>query len=450
MQSWWKLLLIGALTLVLLLPLALLRGLVQERQQRAAWVREEIADSSQRAQRLTGPMLLIDIRRLVNIRHQRKVNGEDQDSIEQVWQDERHLIAPDVLDLGNVLASETRRRGIYTARLYRDAMTITAQFTVPPAPQPDADLIAWRIEDARLVLGTGDNRGIERLALTLDGSALRVEAGTGIAWLPEGIHLPLPAARLPDLAAGTTLRLAGSMELGGSERIEFTPIGGETRVGLSADWPHPGFNGNHLPRAMKIDADGFEAQWTVSGLASQAHQLIGRCSRTTDDCPGLAQTRFAVDLLDPVDRYLKTERAMKYPLLFLVLVFGAVFFIEVLKRLRVHPLQYALTGLALAVFFLLLLALSEHLGFGPAYALAAGACIGLIASYMGGVLGGQRRGLAFAGLLGVMFGLLYVVLQSEDYALLVGALALFAALAAVMLLTRRLDWYRLAEPDRAG
>jgi len=157
-----------------------------------------------------------------------------------------------------------------------------------------------------------------------------------------------------------------------------------------------------------------------------------------------------VALVDPVDRYLKTDRAMKYALLFLALVFGAVFFIEVLKGVAVHPLQYGLTGLALAIFFLLLLALSEHLGFGPAYGLAALACVGLIATYMGGVLGSRRRGLGFAGLLGLLFGLLFGLLQSEDYALLIGALALFAALSTVMLLTRRLNWYRLNDGGRGG
>lgn len=445
MKYGWKVLLIGALTLVLLLPLMLLRDLVQERQQRAAEVRAEIAASSSRAQQLTGPLLLLSIKRLVQIRHKRSVNGVDKESSEEVWQTERRLLAPDQLEIHNTLVTETRQRGIYTARLYHDAMTIAADFTVPAAPTLDAYLRDWQINDASLVLGTGDNRGIGPLTLSLDGQELAAEPGTGIAWMPEGIHLALPAERLPALAGGATLRLGGTLELSGSERIEFAPVGGETRVGLSADWPHPGFQGSHLPQSARIDAHGFEAQWTVSRLSSRAHQLVSQCPLTENFCPGLEQTRFAVALVDPVDPYLKTERAMKYALLFLVLVFGAVFFIEVLKQVRVHPLQYALTGLALAIFFLLLLALSEHLGFGPAYTLAASACVGLIASYMSGVLGDRRRGLAFAGLLGLLFGLLFGLLQSEDYALLIGALALFAALASVMLLTRRLDWYRLAD-----
>ncbi len=450
MQFGRKVLVIGALTLVLLLPLNLLRGLVQERQQRAAGVRAEIANSSSRAQQLTGPLLLLSIEKRVLVRHRNRVNGVESETSEEVRQTERRLLAPDRLELHNDLNTETRQRGMFSALLYHDSARIDADFTVPPAPTLDDHLRAWRIQAASLVLGTGDNRGIGQLALALDGDPLVAEPGTDVAWLPEGLRLPLPKERLPALATGAALHLTGTLSLSGSERIEFAPVGAETRVAVGADWPHPGFQGNHLPQSAKIDATGFQAQWAVSRLSSQAHQLASQCLPEEVVCAGLDPTRFAVALVDPVDRYLKTERAMKYALLFLVLVFGAVFFIEVLKRVSVHPLQYALTGLALAIFFLLLLALSEHLGFGLAYALAASACVGLIASYMGGVLGHRRRGLAFAALLGLLFGLLFGLLQSEDYALLIGALALFAALACVMLLTRRLDWYRLADRNGTG
>ena len=445
MRFGFKGLLLGVLTLGLLIPLSLLRGLVLERQQRATEVRNEIANSSSRAQVLTGPLLVLTVNRLVRIRHKTQVGGVEQEKSENVWHTDRRLIAPDRLAIGNLLGTELRHRGIYSTRRYQDRMKISAEFTVPPAPRLDAELIDWRIADASLVLGTGDNRGIGQLHLAVAGEDLRAEPGTGIAWLPEGIRLPLPATGLPALKAGTQLQVTGSLELAGSERIAFSPVGAETEITLSADWPHPSFQGNHLPQSTRIDAQSFSARWVVSRLSSQAHQQVTQCALSESSCAGLDPGRFAVVLVDPVDRYLKTERAMKYALLFLVLVFGAVFFIEVLQQLRVHPLQYALTGLALAIFFLLLLALSEHLDFGPAYAIAASACVGLIAYYMAGVLKHPRRGYAFAGLLGLLFSLLFVLLQSDDYALLVGALALFAALASVMVLSRRLDWYRLAE-----
>jgi inner membrane protein len=178
-------------------------------------------------------------------------------------------------------------------------------------------------------------------------------------------------------------------------------------------------------------------------LSSRVQQALAACHPMGDACEEAGAGAFGVKLVDPVDRYLMTERAMKYALLFLALVFGAVFLVEALAARPVHAVQYALTGLAMAMFYLLLLSLSEHIGFGPAYATAATACSALIGYYLGGVLGGGWRGLAFGAGLATLYGLLYVLLRSEDHALLVGAGVLFAALATVMALTRRVDWNRL-------
>lgn len=450
MRYGWKVLVIGALTLLLLIPLLMLRGLVTERQQRADAVRAEIAGSSSREQRVVGPLLRVQIEEVLRVRRKVTENGVERDAVEQVRRSALQVIAPEKLSMRNVLRTETRHRGLFSAMLYHDAAELSADFVWPAPPALDEDRLAWKIVAADFVLGLGDNRGIGHIALAVDGEELGAEPGTGIAWLPEGVRLPLSAAVLARAVAGGRLQLAGALELTGSERLSWVPVGGETQIEARADWPHPGFQGNYLPQAPEIDEHGFRAQWSVSRLSSQAHRAVQDCPVTQNACAGLYEAAFSVALVDPVDRYLKTDRAMKYALLFLVLVFGAVFFIEVLKGVAVHPLQYGLSGLALAIFFLLLLALSEHLGFGPAYALAALACIGLIATYMGGVLGSRRRGLGFAGLLGLLFGLLFGLLQSEDYALLIGALALFAALSTVMLLTRRLNWYRLNDGGRGG
>ena len=202
-------------------------------------------------------------------------------------------------------------------------------------------------------------------------------------------------------------------------------------------------------KADQAAAAGFRAEWKVSRLAAEAPQAVRDCGVAATTCAAASNAGFGVRLLDPVDRYLKTERAIKYAWLFIVLVFGALFFLELLRPVRVHPLQYGLTGLALAMFFLLLLSLSEHIGFGPAYALAAAACVSLVATYMAVPLGSRTRAAGFAGLLAALYALLYGLLRSEDYALLMGALALFALLATAMLLTRKLNWYRLGErlPD---
>jgi inner membrane protein len=272
----------------------------------------------------------------------------------------------------------------------------------------------------------------------LGGQALAVEAGSRVGWLPEGLHAAVPLSAL-DKPFSVDVRL----DLTGTSHLGWLPVGAETTVEASGDWPHPSFDGRHLPLGSDITDAGFKARWAVSRLSSRVPQMLSTCSPELTHCEGLEEGRFGVRLVDPVDRYLMTDRAMKYALLFLGLVFGAVFLVEALASRPVHLVQYGLTGLALAMFYLLLLSLSEHIGFGPAYALAAAACSGLLGYYLAGVLGGPRAGLGFGMGLATLYGLLYALLGSEDYALLVGATVLFAALASVMALTRRVDWHRL-------
>ncbi|MBS7457765.1 cell envelope integrity protein CreD [Coralloluteibacterium stylophorae] len=438
MRVMLKLLMIGALVLVLAIPLLLMRGLVHERQARGAEAAAEIARASSRPQRLVGPYLLIEAERVVRARHA-EGRGRDAGEGGTLRETVYELVLPETLVADSTLTTETRRRGLFTVPLYRDALTLEAVFAVPPDPAPEGEVLSYRRTGARLGLGLGDARGIRGIDLEVDGRALQVEPGSGQAWLAEGVHARLPAAAL----AGGRLQMALSADLIGTESLRFVPAGSDTRVTVRGDWPHPSFDGNYLPDTRRVGDAGFEAEWRISRLASNAQQVLGRCAGAgADGCFGLEETTFGLRLVDPVDRYLMTDRAMKFGLLFLVLVFGAVFLVEALRGVAVHPVQYGLTGLALGLFFLLLLALSEHIGFGPAYLLAALACIGLVASYMGGVLGGRRRGVGFALLLALLYGLLYGLLRSETYALLVGSVALFALLAAVMFATRRLDWSR--------
>nr|MDZ4048112.1 cell envelope integrity protein CreD [Pseudoxanthomonas sp.] len=283
-----------------------------------------------------------------------------------------------------------------------------------------------------------DNRGVQALEVKLDGQPLAVEAGSRVGWLPEGLHAGVPLSVL-----NKAFNVEIKVDLTGTSHLGWLPVGAETTVQASADWPHPGFDGRHLPLGSDITDEGFKARWAVSRLSSRVPQMLANCGPELTHCEGLDEGRFGVRLVDPVDRYLMTDRAMKYALLFLGLVFGAVFLVEALASRPVHLVQYGLTGLALAMFYLLLLSLSEHIGFGPAYALAAASCSGLLAYYLSGVLGGRRAGLGFGMGLATLYGLLYALLGSEDYALLVGAAVLFAALASVMALTRRVDWHRL-------
>ena len=211
----------------------------------------------------------------------------------------------------------------------------------------------------------------------------------------------------------------------------FVPLGEATTTELRGNWPHPSFGGAFLPRTREISKDGFVARWSTTGLASNAAQIDGKAKV------------FEVRLIDPVDVYRQALRAVKYGVLFVVLTFAAFFMFENLKSLPIHPVQYALVGLAQAVFFLLLTSLSEHINFVMAYLVAAIASITLIGIYLAAILRGWRRGFGFGFALATLYASLFGILRSEESALLLGSLLLFFALAGVMLGTRRIEWYGL-------
>ena len=431
-----KLALVGVLLLMLLVPLALLDGLVSERQARGQAVAQDIALSTSGPQQLVGPLLLVEARQLTERRRVVTEAGVSREETEQASRTVHYLISPTRLAVDNRLRIEQRGRSLFSVPLFHGALSLAGEFRhQAPALEEGGRLQPVR---AWLVVGVGDNRGVQAMTLKVNGRAVTAEPGTRVGWLPEGLHAAVPLAAL----AGP-LAFEVALDLSGTQSLAWLPVGSETTVTAAADWPHPGFEGRHLPRASTITEAGFSANWAISRLSSRVQQVIAACPPLSATCEGLSDGAFGVRLVEPVDRYLMTDRAMKYALLFLALVFGAVFLVEALSARPVHVVQYGLTGLALAMFYLLLLSLSEHIGFGPAYALAAGACSALLGYYLAGVLGGTRPGIGFGLGLAALYGLLYALLRSEDYALLVGAGLLFAALATVMALTRRVDWHRL-------
>lgn len=430
-----KLGLVGFLLLLLLIPLAMLGGLVEERQQRGRDVAADIARSSAGPQDLVGPLLLVEAQKLTETKRVVSRDGHLTQETEQSSEIVHYLVSPDTLAVDNRLRFERRGRSLFTVPLYHGALTLRGRFKHQLPPVDEGQLRPLR---AWLVLGLGDNRGVRSLAIKLDGRPVGADPGTRVGWLPEGLSAPVPL-----VALDAPLEFDVALGLSGTGHLGWLPVGAETTVTASGPWPHPAFEGRHLPETPTVDDTGFSARWSVSRLSSRVQQVLAGCPPMHSECPGLAEGRFGVRLVEAVDRYLMTDRAMKYALLFLALVFGAVFLVEALAARPVHFVQYGLTGLAMAMFYLLLLSLSEHIGFGLAYSLAAASCSALIGFYLAAVLGGGRRGLAFGLGLASLYGLLYVLLRSEDHALLVGAGVLFAALAAVMALTRRVDWNRL-------
>jgi inner membrane protein len=238
-----------------------------------------------------------------------------------------------------------------------------------------------------------------------------------------------------------SLPFSFSLTLAGTERFAVLPFARETNLHLASVWRDPGFDGAFLPVKRRVDVGGFEADWKVLDLNRSFAQRWREADMVQN---AILASSFGITLTQPAGSYQQNVRAGKYGVLFIALTFVAFFLFEVLRGLRVHPVQYLLVGLALSTFYVVLLALSEQIGFAPAYALAAACVVAMIGGYAGVVLAARRAGFVLGALVAVIYGLLYGLVVSEDYALLMGSLALLAAVAALMYLTRRVDWYALA------
>ncbi|MGH8673707.1 MAG: cell envelope integrity protein CreD, partial [Burkholderiales bacterium] len=347
------------------------------------------------------------------------------------------------------VATSEKARGIYKARLYSARIQVRGRIVVPErfGLGETTGKIHWGTP--RFVLGVSDPRGIRSVALlSIGDERLDFLPGAGDAALTAGVH-----AALENLRADKprTLDYAFSLELAGAEALALVPLARDNTVVMRADWPHPSFQGVFLPARHELSPEGFAAHWQVSRYAAQGGERLAACERAKP-CAALTAQEIGVSFIEPVGVYHRLERASKYGFLFIGLTFAAFMLFELFRRLAIHPVQYTLVGLALAMFFLLLTALSEHIAFGLAYAAATLACVGLVASYVAYVLRSAVTGLAFGVALGSLYGVLYMLLRAEDYALLAGSILLFALLAALMIATRRVDWYQLTrrapEPAR--
>jgi inner membrane protein len=338
------------------------------------------------------------------------------------------------MEIGGELRVETLNRGLYRARLYHLAAQLQGSADIPPK----LGLDGVHLVDAKalLVMGVADPRGIEDdPEVSINGKALCLKTGTAGALAGQGVHIPLGEVNLD---AGGSYEFSLPLNLAGLSHLNIAPTANATRVKLKSAWPHPSFQGRFLPQTRTVGKEGFEAAWQVSHLARDFERTL-----KAPEGQG-AQEAIGISLIDPVNVYLKAERAVKYGILFVVLTFAAFFLTEIMRQLAIHPMQYLLVGLALAIFFLLLIALSEHIDFMLAYAISSAACVALIGIYLAGALGSRLRGVAFGAGIASLYGVLYGVLLSEDNALLMGTMMLFIALGTTMLATRKINWYRVA------
>ncbi|MGP1630167.1 MAG: cell envelope integrity protein CreD [Giesbergeria sp.] len=445
-----KLAALAAVVLLLLFGLGQIEDVVRDRQHYRSMTAQSVARSLAGPQTLMGPMIHSACVESWDVETGK---GEERRTEEQ--RREFLLTAmPEQLQLRSGVAMEERARGLHKVNTYTLKAHIQAHWASLASLQPQTTVKGSRMQCGApiLMLGVGDARGIRTAQLTLGNEVLALKPGTFHPHYSRGLHAVLPAS-VVDQADGFSAML--DLELVGMERLSIVPLGSTTEVTMEGGWPHPSFGGRFLPSEREVRSDGFTAQWRLSSLATTAQQDIAAnkpvCEPSVGDdesaamqsSDGSCTDSFSVAFIDPVNPYSLSDRATKYGVLFIVLTFVAVGMFELMQRLRVHPVQYLLVGSALCSFFLLLLSLSEHLPFGLAYALAASACVLLLGYYATHMLGSVRRGLPFGAGMALLYGLLYVLLQLEQTALVVGSVALFAVLALVMVLTRRVNWYGL-------
>lgn len=439
----FKFMTIALLMLLLMIPVSMINGVISERKASQDAVIEEIARSSSYSQKLTGPVLVVPyIQKIKTWKTDPETKASYQ--VESSRNGQLYFL-PSAFNVDGKLRTERRSRGIYEARLYHADNKISGHFDVPANYGIADNLATYVFEQPFISIGIKDTRGIENaLKLLVNNVAINMEPGSKLKMLGEGVHAVLEH---PDVSQKIILHFNVDLVLQGTESLSVAPVGRESNVTLNSDWPHPSFMGDFLPISRDIAATGFKANWRTSYFSTNFEEAFNQCA-VGDDCEVFNRRFLGVSLINPIDQYVKSDRATKYALLFIALTFAGVFLFEILKRLAVHPVQYGLVGLALALFYLLLISLSEHITFGLAYLVSSSACIALIGFYVCFVLQSLARGALFTSLLAGLYTLLYSLLSAEDYALLMGALLLFGLLGVFMVLTRKLDWYSIGKTER--
>jgi len=433
-----KIALIFLVTLILAAGLARISFLVYERMARRDSVVAEIAAATARAQTMVGPVLVIPYTRIIKtLKPADKEDGRPLE-VEKRFAD-RLLLLPAELDVQASLNTEPVRRGLYQAVVFSASLAFKGRFAAEGEPVKPGANEQMILGEPRLIIGITDPRGILRApALTWGEQRVDFLPGTGEERMADGIQARISGLNLQN---PWSAEFAFTLDVRGTQSISLAPVGDATRIAVRGGWPHPSFFGQFLPEARTVTPEGFTAAWATTRLAANMDHQLNAYLRGQQGLDGLIGVRF----VEPADSYVQSDRALKYGLLFIGLSFIAFFLFEVLRRLAIHPLQYGLTGAALTLFYLLLLSLSEHIGFAPAYAAATAGCVALISYYLIYVLGSMAWGLGFGALLSGVFGILYVLISLEDYALLAGSLTLFGFLALAMVLTRKVDWYQLSE-----
>ncbi len=444
-----KLLSIGFLMLILLIPSSWIDDIIGERQDRAVAVMAEVADKWSGSQTLTGPLLVIPYK-VQEVIDRGKEGKEVREYVQNAF------FLPESLQVSGKINPEILHRGIFDAVVYESALDIKSTFKAPDFKSlsiPE-EMIIWK--DAHLVLGISDVRGIsDQFNFSAFNHTLQAEPSNNIGVIVEtkgsqpsfsydrnnapaetftknGIIVRLQATSADDV----TGQVAVKLKLKGSNRLDFIPAGKTTTVDLQGAWADPSFDGEFLPASREITENDFKATWKILHFNRPfSQQWIGQDQH-------LQSSNFGLKLIMPVDQYQKSMRTSKYSELIILLTFMALFLVEITQKIRIHPFQYILIGAALTIYYILLLSLSEHLGYNLAYGVASVATAAMITAYSRSFLKTWRLTSLFAFVLVIFYTFIFVIILQQDFSLLLGSIGLFLIVGLLMYFSRHVNWYK--------
>lgn len=421
---------IAFLTLVLLIPMSMIQSLVMERQSRQMEATTEISSKWGFEQKFTGPILTVPFITYELDKDSKRVNIN------------KHLayFLPESLKITGKMDPDVRYRGIFQVAVYSANLKVEGTFKSPVVEISDRNSeILWK--EAFITLGISDLRGIKQeIKFNWNNTEMVCEPGVKIRdMVKSGVTINKPFQGESNI---NDYHFSFDLALNGSRNLSFVPLGKETNVSISSSWSNPSFEGAFLPEKRNISSSGFTADWKVLELNRNFPQ------RWNDNEVEFESSDFGVSLLLPIETYQITERSMKYAILFIALTFTVFFFVEIMRKLKVHPIQYVLVGISLCLFYLLLLSLSEQIGFGFAYLVASVGIVMMIAAYSRSIFHSNKLTLILTSILVLLYGFLYILIQMQDYALLMGSVGLFIILGSVMYLSHKIDWYSIGSKSK--
>lgn len=426
-----RLITMAVLILLLLIPVSMVENLIREREGRQREAISEVSSKWGEEQTITGLVLTVPYKANVRVYEEKTATYKLVESREYA-----HFL-PEELTISGDISPEVRYRGIYEVIVYNSKINLSGQFNAPDFKEwkINAEDIVW--EDAYISLGLSDLRSIqENISITWNEKHYSFNPGVESSdVIQNGISSRIPLTGGD--SAKTKTQFSLNLNFNGSSSLNFIPLGKLTKVSINSKWTNPSFTGAFLPDTREINSEGFSANWKVLHLNRPYPQSF------RGSVEGVRESSFGVNLIVPVDEYQKSMRSAKYAVMFITLTFLVFFFVQILNGVRIHPIQYIIVGLALCVFYTLLIALSEHISFNFSYLISSISIISMITLYARSIFNHKKLVVLICLILTILYLFIYSIIQMEDYALLMGSIGLFIVLATIMYLSRKINWYAI-------